>query len=132
MAAIGQAQAGAALTVELIRAANLSAGSRVVVVGAGTGQMFEFFDPALFRPFQLICTDLNAMFLARLRKRLAGYGLPALLIVDDIERTALGGAPDLLLATLVFEHIDWPKGVEQITALGPALAESPSRRTHPA
>jgi hypothetical protein len=67
MAAIGQAQAGAALTAEIIQDAGLSANSLIVVVGAGTGHMFDFIDPALFRPFQLTCTDLNPTFLVRLK-----------------------------------------------------------------
>jgi hypothetical protein len=134
MAAIGQAQAAAALTVEIIGDAVLSANSGIVVVGAGTGQMFDFIDPALFRPFELTCTDLNPVFLARLRERLIKYDLGALIAVDDIENTALLGAPPLLLATLVLEHIDWRKGVEAIAALGPAacgiiIQENPPNMT---
>jgi hypothetical protein len=119
MAAIGQAQAAAALTAEIIRDAGLSANSRIVVIGAGTGHMFDFIEPALFRPFRLICTDLNPTLLARLRERLVKHGLSALIAADDIENTAIIGAPHLLLATLVLEHIDWRKGVEAIAALGP-------------
>jgi hypothetical protein len=134
MAAIGQAQAAAVLTGEIIRDTGLSANSRIVVVGAGTGQMFDFIDPALFRPFQLTCTDLNPTFLARLRERLVRHGLSALIVADDVENTALRGAPPLLLATLVLEHIDWRKGVEAIATLGPAacgiiIQENPSGMT---
>ena len=118
MAAVGQAQAAAALTAEIIRDAASSANSRIVVVGAGTGQMFDFIDPDLFQPFDLICTDLNPTFLSRLRERLVKYGLDALLVVDDIENTALRGAFHLLLAALLLEHIEWRKGVATITALG--------------
>jgi hypothetical protein len=120
MAAVGQAQAAAALAAEIIRDAGLSPNSRIVVVGAGTGQIFDFVDPALFRPFQLTCTDLNPTFLARLRDRLFKHGLRALIVADDIENTALPKAPDLLLATLVLEHIDWRKGVEAIARFDPA------------
>jgi len=134
MAAIGQAQAAAALTAEIIRAAGLSPNSRIVVVGAGTGQMFDFVDPALFRPFQLTCTDLNPTFLARLKERLAQHALRALIVADDIENTALPRAPNLLFATLVLEHIDWRKGVEAIATLGPAacgitIQENPTGMT---
>jgi SAM-dependent methyltransferase len=131
MATIGQAQGGAVLTGEIIREAGLSANSRIVVVGAGTGQMFDFIDPARFRPFQLTCTDLNPTFLARLRERLVKHGLSALIVADDIENTALRGAPDLLIASLLLEHIEWRKGVEAIATLGPAacgiiIQENPS------
>jgi hypothetical protein len=37
-------------------------------------------------------------------------GLNATVLEDDIERLALEPAPDLLLAALLLEHIDWRKG----------------------
>jgi SAM-dependent methyltransferase len=134
MAAIGQADAAAALTADLIRHADLRPGARVVIVGAGTGQMFELLDPDLFRPFRLICTDLNRKFLARLRDRVTARHLSALILADDIERTALGDRPDLLLASLLLEHIEWRKGVQAITALraaacGIIIQENPTGMT---
>ena len=45
MASIGQAQAAAELTACLIELASLPAGSSMTIVGAGTGQMFDFLDP---------------------------------------------------------------------------------------
>jgi hypothetical protein len=120
MAAIGQAQAAAELTSALIQDADLSTGSRVVIAGAGTGQMFGLLNPALFQPFALICTDINAKFLGRLRERLLRHNLNAVLLADDIERTSLREAPDLLLAVLLLEQLDWRNGVEAIAALGPA------------
>ena len=97
MAAIGQAQAAAALTREIIQSAGLSDGGRIAIVGAGTGQMLDFLDPSLFRPFRITCTDLNPSFLARLKQRLAQHGLTALVLEDNIEHTALQPEPDLLL-----------------------------------
>jgi hypothetical protein len=145
MGAVGQAQALAALTTKLIQAADLRERSRFVIAGAGTGQIFEFVDPHLFRPFDLVCTDLNPVFLARLRERLARRGLTALIIADDLEQTVLRERPDFLLAALLLEHIDWRKGVEVITELRPArcgiiiqenppgmtTAVTPGRRTPP-
>src|SRR5271157_1488699 len=107
MAAIGQAQAGAELTRHIIQSAHPPHGGRVAIAGAGTGQMFDFLDPALLRPFHLTCSDLNPAFLTRLRKRLNRHALAAEILEDDIERTALEPGPDLLLATLLLEHIDW-------------------------
>jgi hypothetical protein len=120
MAAIGQAQAAAALTREIIQAAGLSDGGRIAIVGAGTGQMLDFLDPSLFRPFRITCTDLNPSYLARLKERLAQHGLTALVFEDNIEHTTLEPGADLLLATLVLEHIDWRLGVEIFAALRPA------------
>src|ERR1700704_867309 len=72
IAAIGQAQAGAALTQYIIQSANPSAGGRVAIVGAGTGKMLDFLDPGILRPFRIIFADLNPGFLVRLRERPAG------------------------------------------------------------
>jgi SAM-dependent methyltransferase len=120
MAAIGQAQAAAELTREIIQSAGLPDGGRIAIVGAGTGQMLDFLGPLLFRPFRLTCTDLNPSFLARLKERLVQHGLTALVFEDNIENAALEPEPDLLLATLVLEHIDWRLGVESLAALRPA------------
>jgi hypothetical protein len=82
--------------------------------------MFDFLNPALFRPFELTCTDINPKFLARLRERLVKHDLSGLLLADDIEHTTLLDGPDFLLAALLLEHIDWRKCVEVIAALRPA------------
>lgn len=119
MAAIGQAQAAADLTVEIMQTARLSEGARVIVAGAGTGQMFDYISSALLRPLRLTCTDLNTDFLVRLRERLNSHSLSAFIFTDDIEHTAHSANPDFLLATLLLEHIDWRKGVDAIAALRP-------------
>ncbi len=119
MAGIGQAQAAADLTRQIIQSAEPPNGGRVVIVGAGTGQMLDFLDSALFLPFCLTCTDLNRSFLARLEARLVRRGLSATVLEDDIEHTALEPGPDLLLATLLLEHIDWRRGVEVFAGLRP-------------
>jgi hypothetical protein len=119
MVSIGQAQAAAELTQRLIQSASLRPSSRITIAGAGTGQMFDFLAPAVFGPHRLTCADLNPVFLARLRERLERYGLEAEILEDDIERTALTPRPDLLLATLLLEHIAWPRGVEAFARLQP-------------
>jgi hypothetical protein len=122
MASIGQAQAGAELMCQILRGANPPSGGRLVIAGAGTGQALDFAGPAALRPYRLTFTDLNPAFLARLNERLAQYGLSATVVEDDIEQTAIEPAPDLLLATLLLEHIDWRRGVEAIAGLRPAAS----------
>src|SRR6266849_6508841 len=120
MAGIGQAQAAAELTRHMVQFAETPDGGRVVIVGAGAGQMLDFLEPTLFRPFRLTCTDLNRRFRDRLEERLTRLRLSATVLEDDIEQTALEPGPDLLLATLVLEHIDWRRGVEVFAGLRPA------------
>jgi len=122
MAAIGQAQAAAELTIEILRRAPPAPASVVAIAGAGTGQMLDFLDPNLFRPYRLICTDLNASFLDRLRERLARHGLEAEILQDDFENSGMYPEMDLLLATLLLEHIDWHRGVTTIGRLRPRQA----------
>jgi hypothetical protein len=134
LAAIGQAQAGAELACTMLRSTAPPAGGRVVIAGAGTGQMLDFLDPDLLRPFRLTFTDLNPVFLARLSERLARGGLSATILEDDIERTAIEPAPDLLMATLLLEQIDWRRGVEAMAGLRPAacgivIQENPAGMT---
>jgi len=121
MAAIGQAQAAAELTRHIVEAAALPDGARIAIAGAGTGQMLDYLDPALLRPYRLTCADLNPAFLGRLKQRLARAGLQAAVMEDDIERSKLDRAPDLLVATLLLEHIDWRRGVEAIARLEPGI-----------
>src|SRR5262249_15476226 len=75
MRSIGQAQAAAELTVWLIESAALAEGDALTIAGAGTGQMFDFLDAAVLRPYRLTFADLNPAYLARLRERLAAHGL---------------------------------------------------------
>jgi hypothetical protein len=119
MAAIGQAQAGAELTAWAVRSAGLTAGDAVTVVGAGTGQMLDYLDAEILRPYRLTFADLNPAYLARLRERLTQKGIEGSLREDDFEQTHLAPGPALLLATLLREHIDWRRGVESIAALRP-------------
>jgi hypothetical protein len=134
MASIGQARATAELTNCFIEFASPAAGGRITIAGAGTGQMFDFLDPAVFRPYRLTCSDLNPAFLARLRSRLAVHGLDAEIVEDDIEKTALDPGPDLLMASLLLEHIDWRRGIEVFAGLRPGacgivLQENPPGMT---
>jgi hypothetical protein len=134
MASIGQAQAAAELTQRLIQSASLTPGRRITIAGAGTGQMFDFLDPRLFGRHRLTCADINPVFLARLRERLERHALETEILEDDIERTALMPGPDLLLATLLLEHIAWPRGVEAFARLRPracgiVLQENPPNMT---
>ncbi len=131
MSAIGQAQAAAALTACLINAAQLPTASRITIAGAGTGQLLDFLDPEILRPHRLTYSDINPNFLARLRDRLASHNLDGNILLDDIERTALPPRPQLLLATLLLEHIDPQLALASIAQLKPKtlaiiLQENPS------
>src|SRR5512139_2279081 len=90
MAAVGQAQANARLVERFIERW-LTPPARILVAGAGTGQMFDYARRELFDGFALTCTDLSAGLLTRLEQRLAGRRLTNVTtVVDDLEQTQLG------------------------------------------
>ncbi len=114
MAAIGQAQANASLVAELFAAAAPPTGSRVLIAGAGTGQMFDYCAAGLFRPYSLVCSDLNPAFLEKLRGR-----WECQTVVDDIEDSRLEPGFSLIIVVLVLEHVEWPKAVASLARLRP-------------
>src|SRR6266480_2448898 len=63
MAAIGQAQANAALVAEYLQAQPPSRHASLLFAGAGTGQMFEYVPPEILLPFNVTFTDINAGYL---------------------------------------------------------------------
>lgn len=113
MAAIGQAQANAAHVLDFLSLVDPPSGARLLIAGAGPGQMFDQFSPDVFQPYRTVFSDINPRFLARLRERCPG----ALCVVDDIERSALVGPFHAVMETLLLEHVDWRKGVAALTAL---------------
>lgn len=114
MAAIGQAQANAAHLRDFLAFAEPPVGARLLIAGAGPGQMFGHLEPTVFQPYRTVFSDINPRFLVRLRERCPG----ALCVVDDIERSALAGPFYAVMETLMLEHVDWRKGVAALTALG--------------
>lgn len=117
MASIGQAQANADLVAELFAVSPPREGGSVWFAGAGTGQMFDFVDRGLLRPYRTTFSDINPDFLERLAARLQGSGLAIETRVDDVELPELAACFDLVVAVLVLEHVDWRRAVAGICAL---------------
>jgi len=121
MAAIGQAQANAALVADFSRAHPPPADSAVLFAGAGTGQMFDFVPPSFLLPYRITFTDINPLYLERLSARLAAVEhLRYNTVVDDVEQTKLSPGFELILAVLVLEHVDWRKAVATLCSLSSA------------
>jgi Methyltransferase domain len=116
MARNGQAQANARL-VESLLARYPPPGHRLLIAGAGTGQWLELGDSLVSR-FQTTCTDINGAFLARLSARAARSGREVETVIDDLEDTRLPASFDAAVIVLVFEHIDWRRGIASLARLG--------------
>jgi SAM-dependent methyltransferase len=132
MSNIGQAQAIAALTQFILQSAPPPEDGSILVVGAGTGQMLDYLDPLIFRPYRITCTDLNREFLDRLEQRCSRQGIRVTTLVDDVEHTKVAGSADLILAALLLEHIDWRRGVEAIAGLAPRFCGIVTQENPPA
>jgi hypothetical protein len=130
MQAVGQAQANAALVREMMAAAPLHART-VLFAGAGTGQMFDYVDPAFLRPYRLTFTDINPAFLDRLRERLAGSALDFETVVDDVEEPVLTGPFGAAVVVLVLEHVAWPKALDGLARLRPEVLHLVVQRNPP-
>lgn len=118
MAAVGQAQANAALVAEYLEAHPPSRHASLLFPGAGTGQMFDYISPEILLPYTVTFADINAGYLNRLRIRVARTpGLRYATVVDDLERTTLTRQFDVVLAILVLEHIDWRPALATLCSL---------------
>jgi len=118
MAAVGQAQANAALLAELFERRPPRQGSKVLFAGAGTGQLFDYISPEFLNPYGVTFTDINAEYLKRLAGRLTGKTrFEFAIVVDDIEASQLHGTFELVVAILVLEHVEWRKAIAEMCRL---------------
>jgi hypothetical protein len=131
MAAVGQAQANAALVETMMTTGAPPQRMTVLFAGAGTGQMFEYVNSSFLAPYRLLFTDINAQFLDRLRERLAGSRLEYETIVDDIEDSKLVGPFGIAVVVLVLEHVEWQKALDNLVALQPEIIHLVVQRNPP-
>ncbi len=110
MARIGQAEANAFLLRDLLE----GVAGRVLIAGAGTGQMFPYLPADFLAACQVTCSDVNPVFLARLRERFACQT-----VVDDIEDSRLLPGFAAIAVVLVLEHVDWRRALDSLVRLQP-------------
>jgi hypothetical protein len=131
MAAVGQAQANAALVEMMMTTGEAPERRTVLFAGAGTGQMFDYVNDSFLAPYHVTFTDINAAFLERLRERLAGSSLKYETVVDDIEDSTLSGRFGTAVVVLVLEHVEWQKALRSLAALQPEIIHLVVQRNPP-
>jgi hypothetical protein len=131
MAAVGQAQANAALVETMMTTGPAPQRMTVLFAGAGTGQMFEYVSPSFLTPYRVTFTDINAAFLDRLRERLTGSDLQYETVVDDIENSTLSGPFGIAVVVLVLEHVEWQKALDTLVAFQPEIVHLVVQRNPP-
>ena len=119
MADVGQAQANAWIVRSFIDRW-LNRPARVLVAGAGTGQLFDYAGDRVFDGLDVVFTDISPGLLDCLRARVATCHFKSVAIqLDDLEDTRIDGSMDAAIVVLVFEHIDWRKGVRSLARIAP-------------
>ena len=132
MAAVGQAQANAALVETMMTTGDAPQLPTVLFAGAGTGQMFDYVKGSFLAAYRVTFTDINAAFLERLRERLAGTSLIFETVVDDIEDSTLSGPFGMAVVVLVLEHVVWQKALRTLVGLQPEIIHLVVQRNPPA
>jgi SAM-dependent methyltransferase len=119
MAATGEASANSEMVRQMFQDYPLR-GSRLLIPGCGTGQMFDYITPDVFGSgTQLTLTDINPTFLERTRKRLRKFRGTYEVMTDDIEDTKLTGEYGGILIVLVLHNVSWVKSLESMFRLTP-------------
>ena len=94
---------------------------RVLVAGAGTGQLFSFADPReIFgnENLSLTVTDTCEGYLQEAANHLENYDdLDFETVVDSVEETKLIGSYDLVSLTLLLEHVNLRKSLDSLMSL---------------
>jgi hypothetical protein len=126
---VGQAEANASLILEMLGSESLR--SRVLVAGAGTGQMFDYTPEAFLREPFVVFSDINQTYLCLLRERVSGRLPRCLAVLDDIEQSALAGPFDVVVAVLLLEHVEWRKALDTMTGWHPKCIHTVIQRNPP-
>ncbi len=118
MANIGQAEANAGIVKQMFKDHPLESGSKLVVPGCGTCQLFDYIIPSDLGKIELFFTDINPSYLSKVKERLAKFpGTKYHTIIDDIEKTRLKGKYEGALIILVLQHVEWKKALDSICNL---------------
>jgi len=126
---VGQARANAELVAEML--AGSRRGDRVLFAGAGTGQMFDYVDASFLAGRDLVFTDINPRYLAKLDARAGSAGLRYRAVLDDIEETALDERFDIVVVVLVLEHVEWRRSLRTIAGWQPRSVHVVTQRNPP-
>lgn len=118
MANIGQVQANAQIVKEMFNDYPLEKGSKLIIPGCGTGQIFDYMTPSNLGDIEMILTDINPSYLSKTQERLNKFpGTKYQTQVDDIERTQMKSGYNAALIVLVLQHVEWEKALDSMLDL---------------
>jgi SAM-dependent methyltransferase len=119
LANLKQAQANAQIIKDFFKKCPMKEGSKLLIHGCGTCQMFDYIRPSDIGKMDITFADINPKMLEAAKRRLKKYEIPYKLLIDDIENTGIREHYDGILLGLVLLHIDWRKSLENMIKLTP-------------
>lgn len=117
---LGQAKANAEIVEKMISDFQLQNGSKILMPGCGTGQIFDYIPHEALCSHKLVFTDINQSFLDSLSERLANTEIADFrCYIDDLENTGLSERFDGIIPVLVLEQLEWEKAIKTIVEFNP-------------
>lgn len=117
---LGQAEVNAEIVGKMVEDFLLPKGSKILMPGCGTGQIFDYLSPNLFKEYEMVFTDINLEFLEKLSGRLSDTPIGHFRChVDDLESTHLDEEFDGIIPVLVLEQLDWNKALKTLIEYKP-------------
>lgn len=121
MANIGQAETNAKIVKDFFEKFSLSNGSKILIHGCGTCQVFDYITPSDLGNVEMTFVDISQKMLDVAKHRLRKFnGLSYRTLVDDIENTGIRENYDAVLLILILLHTDWRRSLENMIKLKPS------------
>lgn len=112
---LGQAKVNAEIVDEMISDFQLPNGSKILMPGCGTGQIFDYLSTEIFCSHKLFFSDINQSFLDKLSERLSNSQIRDFrCYIDDIESTKISEDFDGVIPVLVLEQLEWEKAAKTL------------------
>lgn len=120
--AIGQAEVNAEIVEKMISDFPLPKGSKLLMPGCGTGQIFNYISHKVLSCHKLVFTDINRTFLDALSERLSGTEIWNFSChIDDLEGSVLSERFDGIIPVLVLEQLEWEKAIQTMVGFMPTF-----------
>ena len=120
MTNIKQANTNAEIVKDLFKKHPLKEGSKLLIHGCGTCQIFDYIKPSDIGNVHMTFADISPKLLEVTKRRLSRHKIAYDVLIDDIENTNIKKHYDAVLLVLVLLHVDWKRSLENMIKLNPS------------
>lgn len=122
MTNIRQAETNARIVKDFFEKYPLKEGSKLLIHGCGTCQMFDYITSSDMGEAEITFADISQKMLDKAKQRLMNFDgkLSYRILIDDIENTNIKEHYDAVILTLVLLHTDWRRSLENMIKLKPS------------